>query len=277
MKGESTYEDIKRDEKKKILGTRKRQILSRLHTEENIRTIKTSKKPLRRLWIVVIILVVVGLIAAYNPGGLIPGYKPPWAYVSYDIEKSGMSQTIEEYYPLYWTENDLSLPLNKFWFTLTPAAFAKALFEEDFTDSPAAVLYGLIAILILGLAVTIFEFIDKKRDFSILSFATIQCILYSAMIIPCVFILSNLLKFVGTYILMAHHYYEYPVVINMGGVEISRFNSLLYPVPYLLVVIMFILIAIAATAMETDLKTLLNEREKNVSYKKSSSVFDMWS
>ena len=276
MKGESTYEDTKLEEKKRILGTRKKQILSKLHTEENIRTIKTSKKPLRKLWIIILLLVVVGLIAACNPGGLIPGYKPPWAYVSYDMEKFGVSQTIEEYYPLYWTENDLGLPLNKFWFTLTPAAFAKALFEEDFTDSPVATLYGLIAILILGLAVTIFEIIDKKRDFSITTFATIQCILYSAMIIPCIFIISHLLKFVGTYLLMTHHYYESPIVINMGGIEISKFNSLLYPVPYLLIVIMFMLIAIVATVMETDLKTLLHEREKNDTYKKSSSISDLW-
>jgi len=271
MKGEeANYDDIKEEEKRILIGKRKKQIDDKLHTEENIRTIKSSKKPLRRLWILIIILVAVALIAGYNPGGIVPGYTPSWAYINYEIETFGTTQTIEENFPQDWSENDLSLPINKAWFELPAISFGKALFREDFTDVPNATLLGLISILIIGFGLIFFEMLDKKNDYSLTTYTTVQCILYTSMIIPAVYALSNLIKFVGSYLLMGQHYHKLPITLRVGGVTVTKFNSWVYPVPYFLIVISFIIITIAFTVMEADLKVILKEMGKNDSYKKSS-------
>jgi hypothetical protein len=273
---DTSYEETKEEEKKNILGKRKKQILSRLHTDENIKTIKTSKKPLRKLWILIILFVAIALIAGYNPGGIIPGYEPSWAYVNYDVEKFGMTRTIEDNFQSDWTASDLDYSWNELWFTTPASAFGTALFKEDFSETSVTALYGLISLLILGVAVIIFEKIDKKRDYSITKFTTIQCILYSAMIIPTVLILTSLLKFVGSYILIGHQYYRTPLTVRLGEVEVTRFNTWIYPVPYLLIVISFMIIAIIFTVMETDLRVILREQEKDNTYKKSSSNSKLW-
>jgi len=277
MKEEKTLdEDIKEDEKKKKLGARKKQILDRLHTEENIKTIKSSKKPLKKLWVLIIILVLIGLIGGYNPGDILPGYKPSWAYISFEIEQFGMTQTIEEDYYQGWTKNDLKEPLNHWWFTLPAVAFGKALFKKDFTETPSAAFYGLISILILGCSILLFEFYDKKKDFSVKTFSSVQCLLYSLMLIPSIYTLSVLLKFVGSYLLIGHHYYKLPQTIRIGDMEITKFNSFVYPVPYLIIIVIFILLTIIFTVIEIDMKTILKERETSETKIKTTLKPDLW-
>ena len=114
MKGEDALkEETKETTETTILRKRKSQILSKLHTYENIKTIKTSKKPLRKVWIIIIIFVIIALIGGYNLGGIIPGYEPSWAYLNFDIEKFGEVQTIEEDFPQGYTTDNLNFPLNE--------------------------------------------------------------------------------------------------------------------------------------------------------------------
>ncbi len=253
---EERIQQIRLDKKEKILDERKKQILNRLKTDENVRTIKISKKPLKKIGFLIIILAIFGL--------LIPNIVSPWYYIDYTIEntKSGKSYNYEAEFRSYTTVNDWDQKYYSFF--LTPeVSYYNGVFVSFFHTTPTDVNIGFFIILLLGVCVVLFELLDKKKDFSFELFTSIQAILYSLMLIPLIFISTSVLRFIGSYFLQAHHFGTgYQDLFSKSIYEKSEIEFLISPASIIVMLIVLFIILIVFTVMETDLRTILKEIEK---------------
>jgi len=85
-----------------------------------------------------------------------------------------------------------------------------------------------------------------------------------------------MLKFVGSYMMIAQTFFGDEINLKVATTEIVSLNSWIYPIPYILIIFCFMLIIIALTVIETDLKALLKDLEENVPAKEKTSIFNPW-
>lgn len=244
----------KSSKKEKLLDERKKQIFNKLKTEESKRTIKVSKKPLKKIGFLIITLAIIGLIVTNFS---------PWYYISMGF-KSTSSDDIWQYEEFFYSNtdnNDFSQNLINRGGLLSPEiSYYNGIFKSYFDSTPSEINIGFIVLLLLGIAVVLFEWFDKKKDFSFEFFTTMQGIIYSFMLLPTIFLSMSVLKFISSYILEAHNFGSkfQNIAINFE----LKIYSLISPASIIIMVIILFLIIIIFTVMETDLRIIFKEVEK---------------
>jgi hypothetical protein len=253
---EAEIKRIKSDKKEKLLDERKKQILNKLKTDENVRTIKVSKKPLKKIGFLIILLAIFGL--------LIPNFVSPWYYIECKLENPVNSKTdsYKAEFRSYSQVNDWDQKYYSY-FVTPEVSYYVGVFFSYFYTTPTDVNIGFLIILLLGICVVLFEFFDKKKDFSFEFFTSIQAILYSLMLIPLIFISVSILRFIGSYFLQAHHFGTgYQDLFSGSLYEKSEIQFLLSPASIIVMLIVLFSLLIVFTVIETDLRTILKEMEK---------------
>lgn len=253
---EKRIQQIRSDKKEKLIDERKKQILNRLKTDENVRTIKVSKKPLKKIGFLIILLAIFGL--------LVPNIVSPWYYIDYTLENtdSGKSDNFEAEFRSYSTADDWDQKYYSF-FVTPEVAYYNGVFVSFFHTTPTDVNIGFLIILALGICVVLFEWYDRKKDFSFEFFTSIQAILYSCMLIPVIFISTSILRFIGSYFLQAHHFGTgYENLFSRSFNERAEIGFIISPASIIVMLIVLFILLIVFTVMETDLRTILKEIEK---------------
>ena len=136
-------------------------------------------------------------------------------------------------------------------------SYQSGIFIEDYSDIPNTSFYALIILLIMGIGIIIFGFLDKKYDFSILKFSLIRFILYILVLIPCTFIIVKCIVFPGAYVLASHY-------SDVASIGIQRWFfgdvfRIFYPVSYILIIPLLVIIMVIFTSIDIDLKRIKNE------------------
>lgn len=243
------------DPKEKIIQNRKKQILDRLKTDENIRTIKVSKKPLKKIGFLIIILALIGLLAT--------NYSP-WYYYKMNIQnkENGRVYEYEEFLYSYDTINDWDNPESAF-LIIPVVAYFNGVFISYLYVTPTDANIGFIIILALGLSIIIFEWLDKKKGFSFEFFTSVQAVLYSIMLIPTIYIGTSVSRFVASYLLQLHHFGPKPEEIFLPDfLYKAKIEFLLSPASIIIFLIILFLFLIIFTVIETDLRCILKEVDK---------------
>jgi hypothetical protein len=205
---------------------------------------KYAKKPFPKLGILIIILAIIGIYLA-NTGSWLH-YSATW--------KSG---SIEEdfYKDLEGTNNSLIFFFNP------PYSFIHGMSADYFLESPALALYGLYSLLIIGFVIIFFGLIDKKKNFSIINFHTIQFILYSLIIVPCVFIITSVIRFIQVFIITGHNIGYYKDLLETILEDPSIIPKATPIIPYLFIILFLIVITITFTVMDSNLRIILEENK----------------
>lgn len=256
-KQERTENNIKADRKEKILDQRKKQILSRLRTDENVRTIKVSKKPLKKIGFLIVFLAIIGLLATNTS---------PWYYMKFNYQdsNSGRIYSHEEFFYSYHDLDNIDEDNPAIETLLTPeTSYYNGVFRSFLHETPTDLNIGFSILLALGIAIVLFEFYDKKKGFSFEFFTSVQAIIYSLMFFPTIFISASVMRFIGSYFLVAHHFgSDFQNIIVIGDIGKTEVEFFISPAAIIVILIVLFLIIIVFTVVETDLRTILKEIEK---------------
>jgi hypothetical protein len=255
-------------EKDSILDPRRSQVEKKLHTSANIKKILVSKKPFPKIGIFLIIFAISGIVIVDN----LPWYTFNGSLCKIEDNKVVGIEKMELYFYSNMRTNVYHHSAE--WFFKGPYAYIKGISTRDLFESPRLAFYGLISLIILGIAICIFGILDKKRNFSIIKFRKIHLILSILIFLPCVFIITSVTRFISSYLLAGH---------NVGyGADISKYfpsfesvPSSSTPVPYILVISCLIIIIVALTLIESDYRIIrkeTNDLKKN-EYQKFNNHF----
>jgi hypothetical protein len=120
---------------------------------------------------------------------------------------------------------------------------------DDFKNIPKNSSYGFIIIMLLGIIFTLFEMIERWRNFSIDKAIIAHSIFSAAALIVFVYILFISIKFISSNVVL---YY------NRAFIEIFSINNvfLIFPIPVILIVISFVGILISIIIMKINFHEL---------------------
>ena len=244
--------DFKDLEKQRIIDLRKSQVEKKLHTKANIKKILVSKKPFPKIGIFLIIFAISGIIIIDNL---------PWYNYNGDLLKFIDDQVVGyEKVDLYFYKDmrtNIDHP-SAIWFFQGPYAHTRGLYSDDLSESPRLAFYGMISLIILGIAICIFGILDKKKNFSLIKFRKIHLIFSIFIILPCVFIITSVTRFISSYLLLSHNI-GYGEDISRAFPELEKIPKTSTPVPYILIISCLIIIIIALTLIESDYRIIRKE------------------
>ena len=204
-----------------------------------------AKKSFPKLGILIIIFAIVGIYLA-NSG--------PWIHYSAKWKELGVVD--ENFYKdLEGVNTEVLVFFNP------PFSFIHGMFEDYFFESPALAVYGLYSLLIIGLIIIIFGFIDKKKNFPIINFHTIQFILYSLIIIPCIFIITSVIRFIQIFIIAGHNIGYGKELLETLIEDPSTIPRITPIVAYLFIIIFLAIITITFVVMDSNLRIIREESE----------------
>jgi len=123
--------------------------------------------------------------------------------------------------------------------------------SDDFTSIPKMISYGFISIIIFGLIFTLFELIDRKKNFSIEISHINHSFFASASLIACILILFNSIKYIGAYFMFFHNS-EFISALGIQNVTIF------FIVPVVLIILSCILIRICLAVIIYNFKDLIS-------------------
>jgi hypothetical protein len=229
-------EDSERD---RILKARKDEISKSWRTKENVATIVASKKPFPKFGIIIIVVAIICLIAVNYVS---------WIHWESDTEEGYIVKSLYK---------DLEgADFIDFSYLTDPWGFYSGLFTDDLSNAPRSATYGLMGIIFIGIAITVFGLVDKKRNFSVIKFRLIHFILYIAILIPCVFVISSVIKFIGAYLVVSHNTGFKGI---LSGVMPEIFWN--FPTPYILIISLIGVVILATTILEIDVREIQREVE----------------
>jgi hypothetical protein len=203
-----------------------------------------AKKPFPKLGVLIIIFAV-ACIYLINTG--------PWLHYS----ANWYSGEVDEF--LYKDLEGVNSSV-EFFFN-PPHAYLHGIFADFFEESPRLALYGLISLLIIGIIITLFGIIDRKKNFQIINYYTIHFILYSIIIIPCVFIITAVIRFLQIYILGGHNFGTGDELIKILGEDFTNMPKAVPPMSYMLIISSLVIITIVFTVMDSNLRIIREESE----------------
>jgi hypothetical protein len=181
---------------------------------------RTYEKTFPKLGILLIILAILGLLLISNV---------PWAYLKYAVGDGNIETSIN----LFQSPHYIGLS------------------EADFSEAPATASSGFIALIILGIIITIFGILDKILKFSVRTFIVIHFIFGAVLIVPGTVIALSSMKFLGSHFLL---HYNAQLISNP---EVT----LLFPAVFVVIVLGFIIAKLAFTIMRMDFKELQKMKE----------------
>jgi len=196
---------------------------------------RTYEKTFPKLGILLIILAILGLVLISNV---------PWAYLKYAVGDGNIETSIYRDFDYGETENQLII-------NLFQSPHYIGLSEADFSEAPATASSGFIALIILGIIITIFGILDKILKFSVRAFVIVHFIFGAVLIIPGTIIALSSMKFLGSHFLL---HYNAQLISNP---EVT----LLFPAVFVVVVIGFIITKLAFTIMRMDFRELQKMKE----------------
>lgn len=208
---------------------------------------KTDQKPHEKTFpkfgLLLIIFAIIGLICIYQV---------TWAYIKYDTEEGRTEVLI---YKDYTGENiekqyTLSLFQNPYYIGISVG---------DFTDTPRLASYGFFSLIVLGVLITLFGILDKKRNFSIEISILTHFILATVAIVPSLFIVLSVMKFLG-----AHFLFFYNMSLIQYDLGLSNV-ILFFPTAFIIIVLGFIAIKIVFTIIRMDFNEIQKIKEVTVS------------
>lgn len=209
---------------------------------------KTYKKVFPKFGFVLIAFAIIG-ISVINA--------TPWVYAEYGAENETATVSIYK---------DFKLEGNNYTqiYGLFQSPYYIGLTTSDFTEGAKLEYYGCISLIVLGIIITMFGIIDKMRNFSGEFFVIFHFIIGTVTIIPGIFIVLSVAKFLGAQILT----YQNTLPITYANL------SLLFPTPFILIILGFVTIRLAFTIMKIDLnKTRETKEEENFEESFSSSIY----
>lgn len=196
---------------------------------------RTYEKTFPKLGILLIILAILGLLLISNV---------PWAYLKYAVGDGNIETSIYRDFDYGETENQLII-------NLFQSPHYIGLSEADFSEAPATASSGFIALIILGIIITIFGILDKILKFSVRTFIVIHFIFGAVLIVPGTVIALSSMKFLGSHFLL---HYNAQLISNP---EVT----LLFPAVFVVIVLGFIIAKLAFTIMRMDFKELQKMKE----------------
>jgi hypothetical protein len=217
-----------------------------------------AKKPFPKLGILIIIFAIIGIYLA-NSG--------PWVHHSARWKSGDVEETF--YKDLKGANSTTIL------FFYPPYCYIHGIFADYFSESPTLALYGLYSLLIIGFVIIIFGSVDRKKNFSIINFHTIQFSLYALIILPCVFIITSVIRFIQSYIVGGHNIGYGEDLLKILSEDLLEIPSTTPIVPYFFIILFLIVITITFTVMDSNLKIILEENKnirKKLEIKKSNII-----
>lgn len=246
----------------------------------NISKVRDQRKTVNVFVIILFVLTIILVVLCYNPLGIIPGYKPAWAYVKYTTDFNSLlekPETIEVIYPQNWPSdpnlivvNSLGnmpeelekklAPFYRIWFQ-EPRSVQVGLDESAFTDVPNFILISLIVMLIIELIIIVNSyFLDKKYNYSITKFLAINSSFYIILLIPCIFILSLISRFLGSYVLIQQHWG--PPIQSLFEGTVDTITHWVYVVPLYLLFFVFATMIIIFLVLGINFRSIQKELYK---------------
>ncbi len=171
----------------------------------------------------------------------------PWAYIEYGPETELTTVTI---YKDFKIENSENLQI----YDLFQSPHYLGLSIGDFSEAATLEFYGFILLIALGILITIFGILDKMRNFSGEIFAIIHFVAGTAAIIPGMFIVLSVTKFLSAQFLPHHN------IFPGGYANIA----LLFPAAFILIIVGFVIIKLAFTMMKIDFNKIQETKEDEV-------------
>jgi len=201
---------------------------------------KTYEKTFPKLGILLIILAIIGLVIISNA---------PWAYLKYAVGDGHIETSI---YQDFEDSNHAEIE-NQLIIDLFQPPHYIGLSIDDFSEAAATASSGFIALIILGIIITIFGILDKILKFSIRTFVIIHFIFGAVLIIPGTIIALSSMKFLGSQFLL---YYN-SQLISSSSTEVT----LLFPAVFIIIAFGFIIAKLAFTIMRMDFNELQKMKE----------------
>ena len=207
-----------------------------------------------------IIFIIIAIVALYFINSL------PWMYVKYNTETG---ETDGFFYRDFKTEeteyNEVSDLLGSPCVNCSNNSHNYlGLSIDDFRNTPRITLYGLIALIILGLCFTTFAVVDKFRDFPVETVFVVYSTFAVGEIIAGIVILVSCAKFLGAYFLSS---YNVSFIENLGLNDIR----LVFLTPIILAIIASAIIKGAMTIININFKELDKKAEADRSQKSFST------
>lgn len=199
---------------------------------------KTYKKVFPKFGFVLIAFAIIGIVIINSV---------PWAYIEYGPENEATSVAIYKDFELQGVNYTQT-------YELFQSPYYIGLSTGDFSELPKLELYGFIALIAIGIILTIFGIFDKTRNFSGEIFAIFHFVIGTITIIPGTFIVLSAIKFIGAQILSCQN--TLPVTYTN--------LSLLFPVPFILIILGFVIIRLAFTIMKIDFNKIKETKEEEL-------------
>ena len=199
---------------------------------------KTYEKTFPKLGVLLIILAILGLVLISNV---------PWAYLKYAVGDGHIETSIYQDFK----NSDHEEIENQLIIDLFQPPHYIGLSTDDFSEAPATASSGFIALIILGIIITIFGILDKILKFSIRTFVIIHFIFGAVLITPGTVIALSSIKFLGSQFLL---YYNSQLI---SSTEVT----LLFPAAFIIITLGFIIAKLAFTIMRMDFNELQKMKE----------------
>ena len=215
-----------------------------------------QKKPFFKsgLIFIIISIIVLGLI-----------FQLPWMYVKYESIDYGEVNVyinrdfeVTKNYPGEKLSQDQIYPEIKVLFSdfgcdncsnYTRNYFG--IISEDFTSIPNMISNGFIGLILFGLIFTLFELIDRKKNFSVEISHINHSFFASASLIASIIIFFNSMKFIGAYFMFFHN----SAFISALGIKNV---TIFFIVPIILIILSAILIRICLAVLIYNFKDLVS-------------------
>jgi len=196
---------------------------------------KSYEKLFPKVGILLIIFSIIGLVFISNV---------PWACIKYG---KGTPQTESWIYQNYKGDNVESQEISN----LFIAPYYIGLTKNDFSVIPKYATFAFISLIIIGILVSIFGVIDRYKNFSLEMFSNIHYIFSTVIIIPSLYLIMLVIKFLGSHFL----------IINNGALISESSITLLFPNAIIITIMGVILIRLAFTLMRMDFTGLHKIKE----------------
>ena len=207
-----------------------------LHSSDKNSEKKSYKKTFPKFGFVLIICAIIGFI--------IVSYVP-WAYIEYGPETETTTVTIYKDFKIENVENTQIRTL------FQSPDYYLGLSVGDFSKTATLELYSFISLIIIGILITIFGILDKMRNFSWEIFIITHFVISTSVIIPAIFIVLSVAKFLGAHFIQYHNTLP----------ESYKNITILFPAAFILIIFGFIIIKLAFTMMKINFNKIQDTKE----------------
>jgi hypothetical protein len=178
----------------------------------------------------------------------------PWLYFKHSSVLSDDSYLEGYFFKDFNTEDKNSYgEITNFFYSGNSSKLI-GLSENDFIVIPLKAMYTFFALILLGVAFTVFEILDRKKNFLSEKVSIVQSFFSGCTIIICLFIIYLLIEFLGAHLLVVHNF----IFISQSLPEIV----LIFPAPIILIFISAGIIKVAFTILKINFKDLVVRLEE---------------